>query len=163
MPEKMTDQRFQFLLQQFKLHSERLRDLQNQRFKITIWSTLAIFGYFGWVLTNTIEVPINLVAALPVMFGLLGFGYFFGLHKIVDRHSAFLDHLENEMLRSGAETEWEKFKSKGHHGKPLRLLFYTYWCALIIGTIFFSIWLWQAAPLSTTQEPIERDSNGESS
>jgi hypothetical protein len=35
----MTDQRFQFLLQQFKLHSERLRDLQNQRFKITIWST----------------------------------------------------------------------------------------------------------------------------
>jgi hypothetical protein len=98
MPERMTDQRFQFLLEQFKLHSEQLRDLHSQRFKITIWSTLAIFGYFGWILTNTIEVPINLVLALPLLFVFLGFGYLFGLHKIIDRHSAFLDHLENELL-----------------------------------------------------------------
>ena len=112
MPERMTDQRFQFLLQQFKLHSERLRDLQNQRFKITIWSTLAIFGYFGWVLTNTIEVPFNLVAALPVMFGLLGFGYFFGLHKIVDRHSAFLDHLEMRCYAVGPRPNGKSLSRK---------------------------------------------------
>ena len=34
MPERMTDQQFQFLLEQFKLRSERLRDLHSQRFKI---------------------------------------------------------------------------------------------------------------------------------
>ena len=163
MPSSMTDHRFQFLLEQFKLHSKRLCDLQSERSKITTWSALAIFGYFGWVLTNTIEVPINLVVTLPVLFGLLGFGYVFGLHKIIDRHSAFLDHLENEMFRTGAETEWEKFKSKGHHGKSLRLLLYTFWSALLIGTVVFSVWLSQATPISTTQEPIERDSSDPSS
>jgi hypothetical protein len=154
------DQRFQFLLEQFKLHSRRLSDLQSERFKITTWGTLAIFGYFGWVLTNETAYPI-LVLWLPVLFVLFGLLYVYALYLFIDRHSRFLDRLENEMFRTG-ESGWKKFKAE-HKAKPFRLIFYTYWLALLIGTALFSWWLWQATPISTTQEPIERDSNGSSS
>jgi len=156
------DQRFQFLFEQFKQHSKRLGDLQRERLKITTWSTLAIFGYFGWVLTNQTVYP-NLMLSLPVLFVLFGLVYVYALHRIIDRHSRFLDHLENEMFKIGDNTEWNKFKAQGRYGRPLRLTFYTYWWALLIGTALFSVWLWQATPISTTQEPIERDSNGSSS
>ena len=148
MPSNMTDHRFQFLLEQFKLHSRRLGDLQSERSKITTWSTLAIFGYFGWVLTNATEYPI-FVLSLPVLFASLGFAYVFGLQKIIDRHSAFLDHLENELFRTGPNTEWKKFKTKDHRGRPLRLLFFTYWLALWVGTIALSGLLSQATPVTT--------------
>jgi hypothetical protein len=162
VPPNKPDQRFQFLLEQFKLHSKRLGDFQRERLKITTWSTLAIFGYFGWVLTNETAYPI-LVLWLPVLFVLFGLVYLYALHRIIDRHSGFLDRLENEMFKIGPNTEWNKFKAEGHHGKPLRLTFYTYWLLLLIGTALFSVWLSQATPISTTQEPIERDSNGSSS
>ena len=146
------DRRFQFLLEQFKLHSQRLNNFHSERSKITNWSTLAIFGYFGWFLTNTTKFPVYLVAALPVVFVLLGFAYVHRLHKIIDRHGAFLDHLENEMFHCGAESEWQKFKSKGHHGKPIRSWHYTYWWVLVIGTIFLSGWLASHPDLSVVAQ-----------
>lgn len=158
MPPNKQDQRFQFLLEQFKLHSKRLRDLQSERSKITTWGTLAIFGYFGWVLTNQTAYPM-LVLSLPVLFALFGFAYVYALHRIIDRHSGFLDHLENEMFKIGPNTEWNKFKAEGHHGKPLRRTVHLYWLALLMGTALFSLWLSQATPISTTQEAIEKESN----
>lgn len=83
MPSSMTDDRssrFQFLLEQFKLHSGELRDYHRERFNFTTWSTLAIFGYFGWVLTNSTEYPNLLLSVLPVLFVSLGFAYVYRLH-----------------------------------------------------------------------------------
>jgi hypothetical protein len=141
------ERRFQFLLEQFKLHSQRLHDFHSERYKITTWSILAIFGYFGWILTNPHRWDIfsRFVLVLPVILVAFGFVYVIGLHLIIDRHGHFLDHLEREMF-SGEHsgeflTEWQKFKNEGHEGKPLRATLYFLWARLLVGTLVASVWL----------------------
>jgi len=147
--------RFQFLLEQFKLHTEQLRDFQSERYKITTWSIIAIVAYFGWVLTNPDEwcrvaIFSIVVAWLPFALALFGFVYVWKLHAIIDRHSAFLDHLENEMLSCGDKTEWAKFKGKGHEGKPLRRTLKVLWWSLLFGTFAFGVFLTSVSGLVCT-------------
>jgi hypothetical protein len=116
--------------------SEVPPDSPQAQSETTTWSTLAIFGYFGWVLTNPDDWCrfAIVVAWLPFVFAAFGFVYVWKLHSMIDRHTAFLDHLENEMLSCGDKTEWAKFKAKGHEGKPLRTTTYWMWVALLLFT-----------------------------
>jgi len=130
------DQKFQFLLEQFKLHTEQTLGFQNERSKITTWTIIAIFGFYGWIVARPAADSLTAIAArVPPVFVLLGLLYVWCLNTIINRHSKFLDYLEYEMFSCGAETEWYKFKATGHSPKWLKAVIYIVWVLLFIATV----------------------------
>jgi hypothetical protein len=130
------EQKFRFLLEQFKLHTEQLRGFQNERSKITTWSIIAIFAFYGWIFAQQTDDSLAIIAMhLPPVFVFVGWLYVVIIHVIIVRHKNFLDYLENEMFSCGDQTEWNKFKAKGHSQQWLKWMIHAIWGLMFFATL----------------------------